>query len=103
MTGREWITVAHAAELMGVCKRQALRLLWRRDADLDGRLLRRVGVKRMPRGDQPSKLLVCVALLCEAMRPDDVKRDIDCMKLEIALLRQQLSAIRRALSARRSA
>lgn len=82
---------------MGVCKRQALRLLARRDVELHGRLLRRVGNKRMPRGTQPSKYLVSVSVLHEAMRHETAERDIETLRLEVAMLRQQLSAIRRAV------
>lgn len=95
---REWISVAHAASLMGVCKRQALRLLVRRDAELDGRLLRRLGDKRMPWGVQASKYLVSVTMLRESMRPDITERDVESWKLEVALLRQQLAALRRAVN-----
>lgn len=85
---------------MGVCKRQALRLLGRRDVELDGRLLRRVGNKRMPRGVQASKYLVSVTLLRESMRPDGRERDFEALRLEVAMLRQQLEALRRAWRAR---
>lgn len=91
----EWITVAAAAPMMGVCKRHALRLLVRRDAELDGRLLRRIGVKHMPSGDQASKYLVSLTLLRESMRPDDAARDIERLKLEVVLLGQQLATLRR--------
>ncbi len=83
--------------MMGVCKRQALRLLVRRDAELDGRLLRRLGVKHMPRGDQASKYLVSLTVLRESMRPDDAARDIASLKLEVVLLGQQLAVLRRAV------
>lgn len=94
---REWISVAHAASLMGVCKRQALRLLARRDAELEGRLMRRVGDKRMPGGIQASKYLVSVTLLREAMRHDCAERDLEGLRLEMVMLRKQLAAIRRAV------
>ncbi len=97
MVNREWISVANAASLMGVCKRQALRLLARRDAELDGRLLRRVGDKRMPSGIQASKYLVSVSTLREAMRADGAERDIESLRLEVVMLRQQLAALRRAV------
>jgi hypothetical protein len=100
VVNREWISVAHAASMMGVCKRQALRLLARRDAELEGRLLRRLGDKHMPRGIQASKYLVSVTVLREAMRPDDAARDIERVRLEIAALWQQLGALRRALQRR---
>lgn len=93
----EWITVAAAASLMGVCKRHALRLLVRRDAELEGRLLRRIGVKHMPKGDQASKYLVSLTLLRELMRPDGAERDIERLELEIVLLGQQLATLRRAV------
>jgi hypothetical protein len=97
VVNREWITVANAASMMGVCKRQALRLLARRDVELEGRLMRRVGDKRMPRGVQASKYLVSVTVLREAMRADGAERDIESLRLEVAMLRQQLAAIRRAV------
>jgi hypothetical protein len=94
---RDWITVAHAASLLGVCKRQALRRLVRRDAELDGHLLRRLGDKRMPGGVQASKYLVSVVMLRESMRPDLVERDVESLRLEVAMLRQQVRALRRAV------
>jgi hypothetical protein len=97
LVNREWISVANAAALMGVCKRQALRVLARRNVELEGRLLRRLGDKRMPSGVQASKYLVSVAVLREAMRPDDAVRDIERLGLEIMLLRQQLEVIRRVV------
>jgi hypothetical protein len=100
VTNREWISVAAAAGLMGVCKRQALRLLVRRDAELDGRLLRRVGEKRMPGGVQASKYLVSVTVLRESLRPDDAARDLETIRLEVAMMRQQLTALWRAFRAR---
>lgn len=93
VVNREWISVAHAASMMGVCKRQALRLLARRDAELDGRLLRRLGDKRMPSGVQASKYLVSVTVLRESMRPELVERDVESLRLEVAMLRQKLSAL----------
>jgi hypothetical protein len=93
LVNRDWITVAHAAALLGVSKRQALRRLVRRDAELGGRLLRRLGDKRMPRGVQASKYLVSVAMLSESMRPDLAERDFVSLRLEVAMLRQQLAAL----------
>lgn len=83
--------------MMAVSHRQALRLLVRRNELLEGRLLRSVGNKRMPRGVQPSKYLVSVAVLREAMRPDDAARDLESLRLEVVLLRLQLAALRRAV------
>jgi hypothetical protein len=92
----EWISVAAAASIMGVCKRQALRLLVRRNDAVGGRLLRSVGNKRMPRGVQSSKYLVSVTVFREAMRPDDTtQRDLEALRIEVVLLRQQLGSIRR--------
>ena len=96
---REWITVAVAARMMGVGKRQALRLLVRRDAALGGRLLRALGSKRMPRGVQPSKYHVSVTVLRDALRHDDAtQRDIEGLRLEVIVLRQQVAALRRAMA-----
>lgn len=86
---------------MGVCKRQALRLLVRRDAELDGRLLRRLGEKRMPgRAPQASKFLVSVTVLRESLRPDDAARDLETLRLEVVMLRTQVAALSRAFRAR---
>lgn len=94
----EWITVAVAAGLMNLSKRQALRLLSRRNRDAGGGLLRSIGTKRMPRGPQSSKYLVSVTVLFQTMRPDDATaRDIESLRLEIALLTQQMGAIRRTI------
>lgn len=97
MVNREWISVAAAAGMMGVCKRQALRLLVRRNDAVDGRLLRSVGEKRMPgRAVQASKYLVSVTVFREAMRPENATlRDVERLGLEVVLLRQQLDALRR--------
>jgi hypothetical protein len=94
---REWISVACAASMMGVCHRQALRLLTRRNAELEGRLLRRVGEKRMPGGVQASKYLVSLTVMREAMRADGAERDIESLRLEVAMLRSKLAAICRAV------
>jgi hypothetical protein len=97
VVNREWITVAVAADMMGVCKRQALRLLARRDAAMGGRLLRKLGDKRMPRGVQASKYLVSVTVFREAMRPDEgATLDLEAMRLELVLIKRQLDSIRRA-------
>lgn len=84
---------------MGVCKRQALRLLARRNDQVGGRLLRPVGTKRGPSGrEQASKWLVSVAVFREAMRHDDsAGRDIEAIRLEVALIGQKLDALRRAM------
>lgn len=94
------MSVAAAAAVMGVCKRQALRLLVRRNEAVGGRLLRSVGNKRMPRGVQSSKYLVSMTVFREAMRPDDTtKRDLEALTVEVALLRQQVGALRRVVRA----
>jgi hypothetical protein len=83
--------------MMGVCKRQALRILARRDAATGGRLLRRLGEKHMPGGVQASKYLVSVTVFRESMRPDDVTaKELEAVRLELALIKAQLSALRRA-------
>lgn len=83
---------------MAIGRRQALRRLVRRDRELGGRLLRSLGCKRMPRGEQPSKYLVSVLVLREALRPDDAERDIEGLRLEVVILRGQVAALRRAVS-----
>jgi hypothetical protein len=84
---------------MGLCKRQALRRLRRLDVELDGRLLRSIGDKRMPGGIQASKWLVNTAALREALTPTatDVQRDIERLRLEQALTAQRLEALLRRL------
>lgn len=96
----EWISIAAAARLMGVGKRQALRLLKRRDAELEGRLLRRLGDKRMPGGVQPSKFLVSLTMLRESLRPDDAARELESLRLEMIVVRRQLAAVWARLRAR---
>jgi len=90
-----WVSVAVAAALMGVCKRQALRRLRRLDVELYGRLLRSIGSKRMPRGRQASKYLVCIAVLREALAgpPSDVQRDFERLRLEQLLIAEKLEAL----------
>jgi hypothetical protein len=93
----EWVSVATAAQLMGVCKRQALRRLRQLDRELGGRLLRSLGRKHMPDGVQASKYLVCTRVLLEALRtaPHDVERDIQTLRLEQALIAQRVEVLRR--------
>jgi hypothetical protein len=94
----EWITVAQAAGLMRLSKRQALRLLARRNANSGGRLLRAVGDKCMPRGVQASKFMVSTSVLLESLRPDSsTLLDLESLRLEVDLLRQQVAALRRAV------
>jgi hypothetical protein len=95
----EWISVAAAASLMGVCKRQALRRLRRKDAEVGGRLLKPIGDKRMPSGVQASKYLVSTAVLREALRtePGDVQRDIETLRLEQLLITQRVEALRKVV------
>jgi hypothetical protein len=95
----EWVSVAVAASLMGLCKRQALRRLRRLDVELGGRLLRSIGDKRMPSGRQASKFLVNTAALREALQPSatDLQRDFERLRLEQALTAQRLEALLRRL------
>ncbi len=95
----EWVSVAVAASLMGLCKRQALRRLRRLDGELAGRLLRSIGDKRMPRGLQASKLLVNTSALREALEPSatDLQRDFERLRLEQALTAERLAALCRRL------
>lgn len=95
----EWVSVAVAAALMGICKRQALRRLRRLDAEQGGRVLRSIGTKRMPEGLQASKLLVNTAALREALQPSatDLQRDFERLRLEQLLTAQKLDALCRRL------
>lgn len=82
---------------MGVCKRQALRRLARKNAEVGGRLLRPIGDKRMPGGVQASKYLVSATVLREAMRatPSDLQRDIEALRLEQVLITAKVEALRK--------
>jgi hypothetical protein len=83
---------------MGVCKRQALRRLIRRDQAVGGRLLRSMGEKRMPHGTQASKYEVSLHVFHEVMRPDETTAlCLETMRLELVVVRQQLESIRRAV------
>ena len=95
----EWVSVAVAAALMGLCKRQALRRLRRLDAEQGGRLLRAIGDKRMPGGLQASKFLVNTAALRDALQPSatDLQRDFVRLRLEQVLTAQKLDALCRRL------
>jgi hypothetical protein len=95
----EWVSVAVAAALMGLCKRQALRRLRRLDGELGGRLLRSIGAKRMPSGLQASKLLVNTSALREALEPSatDLQRAVERLRLEQVLTAQRLEALCRRL------
>lgn len=99
MRDTAWITVAAAAALMGVGHRQALRLLVRRDALSGGRLLRRIGDKRMPRGVQASKYLVSTEVFYAEMQPvpEASARDIDTLRAEQVLINEKLDALRKAV------
>lgn len=98
-SSQEWITVAAAASLMGVGKRQALRLLVRRNALAGGRLLRTIGDKRMPSGLQASKYLVSTEVLHAEMRPEPEAsaRDIDALRAEVVLINGKLEALRKVV------
>ena len=95
----EWVSVATAAQLMGVCKRQALRRLRRLDRELGGTLLRSIGRKRMPGGSQASKYVVSTPVLLDALRagPEDAKRDFVRLRLEQLLIVEKLEALRRVV------
>jgi hypothetical protein len=95
----EWITVAAAASLMGVGHRQALRLLVKRNVLSGGRLLRKIGDKRMPRGVQPSKYLVSTEVFHAEMQPvlEASARDIDDLRAELVLINQKLDALRKVV------
>jgi hypothetical protein len=95
----DWVSIAVAASLMGLCKRQALRRLRRLDGELGGRLLRSIGDKRMPAGLQASKLLVNTAALRAALQPmaTDLERDFERLRLEQLLTAQRLDALCRRL------
>ena len=91
----EWISVAAAASLMSLSKRQALRRLRRLDAEQAGRLLRPIGRKRMPGGLQASKFLVSTAVLRQALDapPSELEREIERLRLEQLLTAQKLEAL----------
>lgn len=91
--------MAVAASRMGVGHRQALRLLARRNVEMGGRLLRKVGDKRMPRGVQASKWLVSTEVFHELMRPMPAatERDIADLRAELVLITQKLEALRKAV------
>ena len=84
---------------MGVGHRQALRLLARRNVEVGGRLLRKVGEKRMPQGAQASKWLVSTEVFQELMRPTPApsERDIADLRAELVLITQKIEALRKAV------
>lgn len=94
-----WVSVAVAAALMGLCKRQALRRLRRLDSELGGVLLRRIGDKRMPGRLQASKYLVNTAALRDALDPpsSNLERDFERLRLEQLLTAEKLAALCRRL------
>jgi hypothetical protein len=95
----KWVTVAVAAKLMGLGKRGALKRLVKLDAELEGRLLKSIGVKAMPKGAQASKYLVCLPVLREAMEPEleDHSRALAEVRAELSLVSQKLEALRKAV------
>lgn len=85
---------------MGLGIRGAQKRLKRLDADLDGRLLRAIGTKIMPRGPQPSRLLVNIQVLREAIDPErerDVLDELAEVRAEVSLLSQKLESLRKAV------
>lgn len=94
-----WATVAVAAGLMKIGKRGALKRLRKLDAELDGRLLKAIGAKAMPKGTQASKYLVCLPVLREAMEPEteDRERELAELRAELSLVREKVEALRRAV------
>ncbi len=94
----KWVTVAVAASMMGVSERQARRRLKRLDADLDGRLLKPLGTKTMPRGTQASKYLVCLPVLREATDHEhDASADIVELRAELSEVKRKLESLRKAV------
>jgi len=93
-----WVSVAVAAQMMGVGKRAALIRLRKLDADLDGRLLKPIGTKAMPRGTQASKFLVCLPLL-RARDPEaeEQSREIAQLRVELSEVRSKLESLRKAV------
>jgi hypothetical protein len=93
-----WVTVAVAAQMMGIGKRAALTRLRKLDADLGGRLLKPIGTKAMPKGTQASKYLVCLPLL-RARDPEaeEQSREIAQLKAELSELHRKLEALRKAI------
>jgi hypothetical protein len=98
---RPWVSVAVAAGLMKLGKRGALKRLRKLDADLDGRLLKAIGMKATPNrtGTQASKYLVCLPVLREAMEPqtEDHGRELAEVRAEVASLRMKFEALRKAV------
>jgi hypothetical protein len=94
----KWVTVAVAAALMDLSERQARRRLKQLDADLDGRLLKAIGTKAMPSGNQPSKYLICLPVLRAAMdaETDDSAAIVE-LRAEVTLMRHKLEALRKAV------
>lgn len=94
-----WISVAVAAQMMGLCERQARRRLKALDAESDGTLLRPIGVKRMPKtGRHAVKFLVCLPVLRAA-----VAEQAGGPITDILLMRQEIDELRREVDYLRSA
>lgn len=93
-----WVTVAVAAKMMSIGKRAALIRLRKLDADLDGRLLKPIGTKAMPKGPRASKYLVCLPLL-RARDPEleEQSREIAQLKAELSEVRSKLESLRKAI------
>lgn len=98
MVNAQWITVAQAAALMEIGKRGALKRLVRLNAQMSGRLLRKMGDKRMPRGVQASKYFVSLDVLRESMAPElEVSvRELSELRAEQLLMAEKLEALARA-------
>lgn len=84
--------------MMGLSERQARRRLKRIDDDLEGRLLKPIGTKTLPRGTQASKYLVCMPVLREAMGHEhDASADIVELRTELSEVKRKLEALRKAV------
>jgi hypothetical protein len=92
------MTVAEAAKIMGLSKSQAQRRLNDINERVGGRLLRKVGDKRMPTGNRASKFLVSPDVLREWMTP---QLEID-IQARILLIEQKADlALERSEATRR--
>lgn len=98
-TQTKWISVREAAALMQIGHREALRRLGRLNVELEGRLLRKIGDKKMPSGVQASKFLVNILVLKQSMEPDPeaLTRDVDELRVALALTNQKLEALRKSV------
>lgn len=86
--------------MMGLGKRGARKRLVKLNADLEGRLLKAIGIKITPKGfEQATKYLVSLDVLRQEMTPnsEDHSAELAEVRAELTLMGEKLEALRKAV------